>query len=33
MRLFRKAKGEIAYTISQESDGRLPEDVAQKLEV
>ena len=31
MRLFRKAKGEIAYTIV-ESDGRLPEDVAQKLE-
>ena len=31
MRLFRKAKGEIAYTIV-ESDGRLPEDMAQKLE-
>ena len=31
MRLFRKAKGEIAYTIV-ESDGRLPEDVAKKLE-
>lgn len=31
MRLFRKAKGEIAYTIV-ESDGRLPEDVAQELE-
>ena len=31
MRLFRESKGEIAYTIV-ESDGRLPEDMAQKLE-
>ena len=31
MRLFREGKGDIAYTIV-ESDGRLPEDVAQELE-
>lgn len=30
MRLFREAKGHTAYTIV-ESDGRLPEDVAEKL--
>ncbi len=30
MRLFRESKGEIAYTIV-ESDGRLPEDITEKL--